>query len=174
MTDAIIAWFTKTFSNPFLCTFLVSAVPVVELRGGIPLGVFLFLRAGASAKLAAAQAFLAAFLGSSLAAVLLVPLLIPVMGWLKRLPPFARLIARVEGKLKSKTSEFTKKRKGAFFWGLVWFVAVPCPGTGVWTGSAIAAFSGMRAKDGILAVLLGNALTGFLLAIISFAVGSLG
>ena len=100
-------------------------------------------------------AFLIALIFSTLPMLLLLPLLRPVLDFMYRLPiGFVRKIAAwVDRRAERKAGAMDKN--GLF--GLYLFVAVPLPGTGVWTGSAIATLFEMPRLKSAAAILLGNA-----------------
>jgi uncharacterized membrane protein len=56
------------------------------------------------------------------------------------------------------------------FWGLVFFVGIPLPGTGAWTGSLIAALLGIRFRKAFPAIVLGVFLAAFLMSVLSYTV----
>ena len=68
-------------------------------------------------------------------------------------------------RLHRKTEE---KRRKMLMWGLFIFVAVPFPVTGVWTGTAIAVFLGMKFKDSFLPIVLGNLVAGSIITLLTF------
>jgi uncharacterized membrane protein len=116
----------------FLQTFFVSMLPVIELRGGIPFG--------AARGLTVWQAFFAALLGNIIIGIVIIALLRPVLALLQKTKLFNKPAANIADKFnrKSKTVKNTSK-----FWGVVLFIAIPLPLTGVWTGAAIAVFLGL-------------------------------
>ncbi len=109
-----------------LVTALISAVPIAELRGGIPAGLLL----GLSMK----QAFLWACLGNLLPVIPLLLFLDPVSRWLRRWPVWDRFFAWLFARTARK-SELIRKYEAV---GLAIFVAIPLPMTGAWTGCAAA------------------------------------
>jgi len=124
--------------------FLVSMLPVVELRGAIPLGIKL--------GLSPVSAALAALLGNLLIVPLLLWLVPLVVAWLERYPWFKKFWDRLEARTRLK-SEDTIQRYGAL--GLLLFVAIPLPGSGAWTGSLIAVILGLKKRYAWPAISLG-------------------
>ena len=100
--------------------FIISMVPLVELRGAVPLG--------------AAAGIPLAILGNMLPIPLLLVFGEKLLEWAETLPPFKKFAAAYKKKLLSKSSEVTKYAR----LGLYLFVAVPLPGTGAWSGALIA------------------------------------
>ena len=84
---------------------------------------------------------------------------------------------RLLGKLATKLHERSLKKSESVtkykVFGLFLFVAIPLPGTGAWTGSAIAALLDMRLKYAIPAILLGVLCAGILMMGISYGFGTL-
>ena len=152
ITDAVL-W--MCFGVRELAVAVVSMVPIVELKGGIPVGVRLGLGYW--------QSFLWAAVGSSLICVpllLLLPFLFKV--------PFLR---RVETLFREKAEKVSPKLKylGAFL-----FVAIPLPGTGVWTGCIVAVILGLRFAPAMLTIIAGNLVSGLAVVGLTAALGPVG
>ncbi len=139
---------TQTYMGKLLCTFFLSMVPVVELRGGIPLGL--------SLGLTPAESFLCATLGNMLPVPFLILLTRKVFRWLKKSPRIAPLIEKLETRGHEK-GEIVRKYRTA---GLIILVAIPLPGTGAWTGALVATLLDLRLKTAIPAILLGVLIAG--------------
>lgn len=133
----------ETFLH-YLYTFGISMVPVIELRGAIPIGYYGF-------NLPIWGVVLVSILGN----LLPVPFLIlwggKVLHWLAEFPrlgrPFRWIIRRGEKK--------SSKMEHGLFWGLFLFVAIPLPGTGAWTGSLVAITLQEDLKHAFLPIALG-------------------
>lgn len=111
-----------------LAVFLVAMLPVVELRGALPLGMLLGLDPW--------EALLPAILGNLVPVPALIWLLDPVQRWLsKHSRVFARFFNWLFTRTRTKHGERYERFKD---FALVSFVAIPLPGTGAWTGSAAA------------------------------------
>ncbi len=77
-------------------------------------------------------------------------------------------------KLDNKAlSKGERVKELGFFWGLLLFVAIPLPGTGVWTGTLIAAMLDMKFKRVLPAVIIGDLIAGVIVLIISYGAFSL-
>lgn len=135
-----------------LLIFLVSALPVVELRGAIPLGLAKGLGLGKIITLA--------LLGNIFPVM---PLLIFFKWVIQRLEKIKSL-GRIFQWWFSKVEKKSKVVERYGFWGLVFFVAIPFPGTGAWTGSAVAALFNFKLPKAFLAVSLGVLLAAFVVA----------
>jgi len=142
-----------------LFIFFISMLPVVELRGAIPLGLGLGL-----SPLAA----LAVALSGNLLVVPLLLWLVPlVVAWLERYPWFKKFWDRLEARTRLK-SEDTIQRYGAL--GLLLFVAIPLPGSGAWTGALIAVVLGLKKRYAAPAIALGVVLAAVLVTLASTGV----
>ena len=137
--------------TPEFYVLLVAALPVVELRGAIPLGVALGLSPW--------EAFLLALLGNLLVAPVALVLLPWVIALATRLPLLLRAWEALEARVRLKGEEQVQ-RLGAL--GLFLFVAVPLPGTGAWSGSVLAVVLGLKRRYALLAISLGVAAAGLL------------
>lgn len=138
-----------------LMTLLASTLPVIELRGGIPFGMAL--------GLAPLDSFFFAFLGSLLPAPFILLLIRPVLKRLSHL----RFGVWLDRKLHIKATAHSGKVKRYGWLGLAIFVAVPLPGTGVWTGSLIATFLDIRFMKAFPAIAVGNLIAGIAIMMLS-------
>lgn len=147
--------------NLYLWVFLISMVPIVELRGALPVAILNGLPFW--------QSYLLCVLGNMLpvfALLLIAPWLINLA---KKIPKIGPFFARVQNKAASKAEEISAYE----FWGLLLFVGIPLPGTGAWTGSLVASFLGMKYWKGLLAIFLGVLLSGMIMAVTSLSIHSL-
>ena len=138
-----------------LATLIVSMLPVVELRGAIPVGVGLGLPVW--------QAAVLAMIGNMLPVPFIIAFARELMDWLRRKSDRARrFVAWLESKGKGRRADRVRQAK---FWGLLLFVAIPLPGTGAWTGALVAALLNMRMKSAIPPILLGVLLAGLIVSL---------
>ena len=127
-----------------LFTMLVTMIPVVELRAGLPFGVALGLPYYLAVPAAVA--------GNLIPAPFIIVYIRRVFELLRKyFPRLNGLVDRLERKAHLKGRKVQKYQ----YLGLWLFVAIPLPGTGAWTGSLAAAFLGMRLKKAMPAVVLG-------------------
>ena len=134
-----------------LIVFFTATLPLVELKGAIPVGMGMGLSTTGS--------FVAAYLGSLLPVPILLFFLKPIMAFLKKtrlLAPFANWIERRTHKKGQGVRKYS-------LLGLFIFVAVPLPTTGVWTGSAIASFLDIRVMHAFPTIALGNLVAGLII-----------
>lgn len=158
----LMQWLTGTLAGEFLLTVLVSMVPVIELRGGIPFGV--------AAGLPVWMALLAAIIGNLIPVPFIIVYIRRIFQWMRRrLPRFGGVIDRLEAKAHLKGQTVTKYQ----YMGLAIFVAIPLPGTGAWTGALVAAFLDMRLRKALPSIIVGVIVAGVAVSIITFGVASL-
>ena len=141
-----------------LMTFLISMVPVLELRGAIPVGV-----AGGLSPL---LAMCIAIVGNLVPIPFLIVFTRRVFKWLKTKGRIRILVEKLESRAAEK-SRFVLK----YAWiGLCILVAIPLPGTGAWTGALVAAVLNMRLKKAMPAITLGVVIAGFIVTCVTFGV----
>ena len=133
-------------------TFLISMVPVLELRGAIPIGV----AHGLDYRIAIAVSIL----GNLVPVPFIVRFIRKIFAWLRtkseRLNGF---VTRMEQRALKKSDTVRRAR----FWGLFIFVAIPLPGTGAWTGTLAASLLDMDFKKSVLACMGGVLLAGVIM-----------
>lgn len=138
-----------------MTTLLASMLPIIELRGGIPFGIAL--------GLSPYESLVFAYVGSLFPAPFILLFLRPLLRRLSHLSFFIHL----DNKFRLKAAAHSKAVKRYGFLALAVFVAIPLPGTGVWSGSAIAAFLDIRFLRAFPAIAIGNAIAGLLIMLIS-------
>lgn len=148
-----------TVIKHLLYILVISMVPVIELRGAIPIGLGLDLP------------FYAVFLTAMIGNLLPVPFLIlftrQVFDWLRRKSGFLeRMVSRLEKKAASK-EKLLKKYE---LLGLCILVAIPLPGTGAWTGSLVAAVFDIRLKHAFPVIALGVLIAGIIVSVVTYGV----
>lgn len=140
-------------------TMLMSAVPVVELRGGIPYGI--------AAGLEWWEAYPAAVIGNLLPAPFIMLGIHWVFSWLRKISPwFEHLISKMEAKA-AKNAKLVEKYE---LLGLCILVAIPLPGTGAWTGALVAAMLEIRMKHALPIIALGVLIAGGIVTLASMGV----
>ena len=158
----IMQWLTRNPVGEFCFTILVSMVPVVELRGGIPFGVAQGLPVWA--------AYIAAIIGNILPVPFILIYIRRIFQWMRRrMPKLNSLVDRLERKAHLKGRMVTKYK----YLGLLLFVAVPLPGTGAWTGALAAAFLDMPVKKALPSIFAGILIAGTVISVLTYGVASL-
>ena len=155
----ILNWLTTTTGGEFCFTILVSMIPIVELRGGIPFGV--------AAGLSVPVAYLAAVIGNLLPIPFIIVYIRRIFQWMRRnMPRLDRMVDALERKAHLKGRLITRYK----YLGLFIFVAIPLPGTGAWTGALAAAFLDMPLRRAMPAVILGVLTAGMVISILTFGI----
>lgn len=140
----------------FFLTLLMAMVPVVELRGAIPMGIGLGLHPAAC--------YLAAVVGNMLPVPFIILFVRKVFAWLRHISPwFEEKVSWLETRAEKKAGLIYKYE----LLGLMILVAIPLPGTGAWTGALIAALLNIRLKVAFPVILLGVLIAGVLVTGIS-------
>ncbi len=109
-----------------LIVFATAALPIIELRGAIPFGIALGLPPITS--------FFFSLLGSMVPVPFLIWLIRPIFELLRKRESFRKIVDFLCERSLAKSHSVQKYG----FWGLVIFVAIPLPGTGVWSGALVA------------------------------------
>ena len=143
----------------YLITLLISMIPIVELRGAIPIGVLTF-------HLTYAEAFIISFIGNILPVYFIVKFIRPIFDLLGKIKIFRIIIDWVTEKATKKIAE-DKKLQTATAFALYIFVAIPLPGTGAWTGSLIANFLDIPPKKAVPSIIAGVFTAGIIMLILT-------
>ena len=141
-----------------LIVFLISLMPILELRGG--------LIAAALLKLNIVPSFIIAFIGNIIPIPFILWLITPIFDWLKRTRLFNGIVTKLENKAMRKKDQIEKLQ----YLGLLLFVGIPLPGTGAWTGCLIAALLNMDKKKAMLYAILGVVMAGVIMLVLSFGI----
>lgn len=139
-----------------ICTFFVSMVPLIELRGAIPIGVAM----GVPLPLA----FCIAIIGNMLPVPIIYFFARKVLLWGKDKPVIGKLFTFCVEKGEKGGKKLTEKAGRGLFVALLLFVGIPLPGTGAFTGTLAASFLDMDFKSSVLAAMGGVLLAGIIIA----------
>lgn len=139
-----------------ISVLLIAALPIIELKGAIPIGL--------AKGLSLPVAFWISYIGSSLPCIPILLILRPLLRYLSHTPAMLPVANWLEHKLMKHRQQIDKY--GIF--GLFVFVAIPLPGTGVWTGSGLSAILKMKFWPSVIAVFAGNLVAGFIIAALSW------
>ena len=124
--------------------FIISMIPILELRGGL-------LVAGPLLGVPVETAIPLCIIGNIIPVPFILLLITPVFAWMKGTKLFRPMVEKLEAKAMSKSDQIEKYE----FWGLVLFVGIPLPGTGAWTGALVAALLDIRLRHAIPAIFVG-------------------
>jgi len=148
--------------SKYLWVFFISMVPIVELRGAIPIGVGMGLP------------MLPLYVLCIIANMLPVPFIFffarKVLLWGADKPVIGKFFRFCVEKGEKGGKKLQEKAGRGLFVALLLFVGIPLPGTGAWTGTLAASFLNMDFKSSVLAVMGGVLLAGVIMALISTGV----
>ena len=139
----------------YFWVLLISMIPVIELRGAIPVAIGLDIHPIA--------AYVICVAGNMLPVPFILLFIKPVFKVMKKIPKINKIIYYLESKAMNKSSKVERFS----FWGLAIFVGIPLPGTGAWTGALIASLLNMRLKHAILCTFIGVLAAGVVVTLIS-------
>ncbi len=157
--DSLITWFMEVLEGKIsreMIVFVISMVPILELRGGLLAASFL--------NIDIVRAIWFCVIGNIIPVPFILLLITPVFRWLKSTRTFRPMVEKLESRAMGKSEQIEKYQ----FWGLVLFVGIPLPGTGAWTGSLIASLLGVRFKKAFPAVLLGIVIATVIMSVLSY------
>lgn len=165
----MVQFIQNLIGNDKLATAILSFIPLIELKGGI-----IFAR---GVSLTFFESFALSYLGSTIAFIPVFFLLVPILSLLKKIKWFKTFADKIELYFKDKAADALetaakngKKAHTEKFYKLLGtfiFVAIPLPMTGVWTGTAVAVFLGLKFKDAVLPVVIGNFIAGTLISVLA-------
>lgn len=157
--DRMFVWLTKSTLGRMTATFFLSMLPVTELRLGLPFGITLGLEYW--------QALLSAVLGNLLPAPLIILFIKQIFAWLRHvLPKMDAWLTRLEERAHLKGEKVEKYG----MLGLCLLVAIPLPGTGVWTGSLVTALLKLPMKKALPAIVVGVLIAAAIMTGLTFGV----
>jgi len=159
-------------SNSALAIVCVAMLPLLELKGAIPLGVSAQL--WGAAALNTWQAFGWALLGSSLVVPIIALLFTPIYNWLKTKKFFKTILDFIVGDVAKRSDDMKAETKNKSAGRVLWlkiaaiflFVAFPVPLTGVWTGTCFAVLLGLNFWVICATVIAGNAVCGVIVTFV--------
>ena len=155
MVEAIENFFLQTVGKE-LCVFFCSMIPIIELRGGIPMGEALGLPIWKS--------FLISVAGNMLPVPFILLFIKKILRFMSRSK--VKLFNKVANFLYGKAEKNRAKIEKYSFWGVALFVGIPLPVTGAWTGSLVAALIDMKFWKALLSAFLGVLMAGVIVSLI--------
>jgi uncharacterized membrane protein len=160
MVENLVSFFIELFNgfNKNIIIFLISCMPILELRGG--------LIAASLLKLNPLTSFIICYIGNILPIPFILYFITPIFNKLKKTKLLNKFVTKIENKAYSKKDKIEKSE----FIGLLLFVGIPLPGTGAWTGSLIACMINMNKKKAFVSACLGALLAGLIMMIFSYGI----
>ncbi len=159
MVEAIQNFFLQTVGRE-LCVFFCSMIPIIELRGAIPLGAALGLPWW--------QSYLLSVAGNMLPVPIILLFVKAVLDFMLRCK--VKLFNKVASWVYAKAEKNRARIEKYSFWGVAIFVGIPLPMTGAWTGSLVAAFINMKFWRAFFSALIGVLTAGVIMTLISYGV----
>lgn len=148
--------------SPHIITFLISMIPLLELRGSI-------LVAGSILRLPFIQSYIVAVLGNMLPIPFILLFIKQIFALMKKSKHLHKFPDWIEKKAMSKSAQIEKYG----YLGLFLFVAIPLPGTGAWTGSLLAVLFGLKPKKSFFFILLGVMTAGLVMSVLSLGINQI-
>ena len=139
-------------------SFIISMIPLLELRGG--------LLAASLLKISAAKAIPLCIVGNIIPIPFILLFIRQIFKVLKKTKLFRGLVMKLEDRAMRKSDQVKKYE----FWGLMLFVGIPLPGTGAWTGALIASLVGVKFRKAFPAIICGVLLASVIMTILSYTV----
>ena len=163
MVEKIVAFILSLFSSlkviPFgkeLIVFIISLMPILELRGG--------LLAASLLNLNPLESYIIAVIGNIIPIPFILWFINNILNWMRKKKKLEKIVKWLDKKVIKHKDQIEKYG----FWGLVLFVGIPLPGTGAWTGCLIAAVLEMDRKKAFIAAILGVLMASIIMMLISF------
>ena len=144
-----------------IIVFLVSMVPLIELRGAIPYGAVFGLPLW--------QTYIIAIVGNMLPVPLIYFFARRILLWGRDKPLIGTFFTFCLEKGERAGRKLQAKAGRGLYWALLLFVGIPLPGTGAWTGTLAASFLDMGIKTTALSVSLGVIIAGIIMGAASMA-----
>lgn len=164
LTEKLVHSLTDVFSfcPPALVVFIISLFPVLECRGALIaaslLGVDMWLALPIS------------FIGNLIPIPFIFLFIERFFEWSKtHTKRFGKLITKIEEKALSKSEKVTKYKR----FGLLFFVGIPLPGTGAWTGALIAVLLKLDLKESVICIFLGVIMATGIMSLFTYAIPAL-
>ncbi len=146
----------------YLLVFLISMLPIIELRGAIPVSQ--------AWDLPLLQSYIICIIGNMIPVPFIYLFARKVLEWGQDKPVIGKLFTWCVEKGHRGGEKLKEKAGKGLFYALFIFVAIPLPGTGAWTGTLAASFLDMGFKKSVIAVLCGVLVAGLIMLALSFGV----
>lgn len=161
MAETISSFLVGKGISKEIVIFLISLMPVFELRGGLIAASFL--------DVDFVKAFFICLLGNIIPIPFILIFIRKIFQFLRDKRGFKKIIEKLEVRSMRKSDKVKRWRD----WGLLLFVAIPLPGTGGWTGALIAALLDMRIRKSLPIISLGVLLVGIIMSVLTYFIPAL-
>ena len=161
MAEQLATYFVELFKNRIpeeLTIFIISLMPILEIRGGMIAAKFLGVNF--------IKAFLICYLGNMVPIPFILLFIRKIFQFLRRFKCMNKLVDKLEAKGEKNKEKVLRYKE----WGLLLFVAIPLPGTGGWTGALIAAMLDLRMKKALPIIALGVFVAGLIMSLLTYGI----
>lgn len=141
-----------------ILVFIISLMPILELRGG--------LLAAALLNLNPVTSYVISIIGNVLPVPFILLLINKILDWMRNSKHFKGIANWLDGKVEKHKGQIEKYG----YLGLILFVGIPLPGTGAWTGALIASVLNMNKKKTFFAVCAGVFIASIIMMLLSFGI----
>lgn len=159
--EALVQWFSdnlSSFISPEGVIFIISMIPILELRGG--------LLAASLLKVSASRAIPICIIGNIIPIPFILLFIRQIFRWMKKAGILRGFVEALERRAMKKSDSIKKYE----FLGLMLFVGIPLPGTGAWTGSLIASLLEIDVKKSSISIFLGLIMATVIMYVVSYQV----
>ena len=157
--ESLVTWFMEVLVGKIsreMIVFLISMVPILELRGG--------LLAASLLNIPIVRAIWYCVIGNIIPVPFILLLITPIFNRLKQTKLFRPMVEKLEARAMGKSEQIERYE----FWGLALFVGIPLPGTGAWTGALIASLLGIRFRKAFPAIMMGIFIATIIMSVVSY------
>lgn len=164
LAEALANFFVELFGSKIpaeLTIFIISLLPILELRGGLIAAVLLGVPLW--------KAFIICYIANMIPVPFIILFIKKIFEFLRRFKIFDKFISRLEAKTEKNKDKIMRYKQ----WGLLLFVAIPLPGTGAWTGALFAALLDIDIKKAIPIIALGVLIAGVIVSVVSYGTAAI-
>ena len=161
LVNNIVTAFSGLTSMAFgkeIIVFVISLMPILELRGG--------LIAAALLKMNPIPSYIISIIGNLIPVPFILLLMAKILDWMRKSK--IKFLNKFAGWLDGKVEKHKHKIEKYGYFGLVLFVGIPLPGTGAWTGTLLATALELNKKKSFGAILIGVFMASIIMMILSF------
>ncbi|MGM9665236.1 MAG: COG2426 family protein [Eubacteriales bacterium] len=162
MIEAIKTFFLETVGKEW-CVFFCSMIPIIELRGAIPMG--------AAFSLPWWQTYIISVIGNMIPVPFILLFIKKIIRWMSNSK--VKFFNKTAGFLMRKVEKNRERIEKYSFFGVCLFVAIPLPATGAWTGSLVAAMIDMKFWKAVLSAFIGVLVAGVIMTLISYGIAAI-
>jgi len=157
VVQSLVGSLSGKISSEFI-VFLVSMIPLLELRGSILAAGFMN------------TTFLPTYIAAVLGNMLPIPFILIFIEMVFNLMEKVSFLEKIPKKIKEKALSKSEQIEKYGYFGLFLFVAIPLPGTGAWTGALLSVLLGLKKGKSLLAILLGVMTAGLIMSLLAFGI----